>query len=43
MDFIIKIPRNYKENDSIMVVVKKITKVSHFIPVNSMHKAVNIA
>jgi hypothetical protein len=43
MDFIIKLPRTTKQHDSIMVVVDKLTKVAHFIPVKSMHKATNIA
>jgi hypothetical protein len=33
MDFITKLPRTTKQHDSIMVVVDKLTKVSHFIPV----------
>jgi hypothetical protein len=43
MDFITKFPRTVKQHDYIMVVVEKITKVSHFIPVNSVHKEANIA
>jgi hypothetical protein len=42
MDFITKQPRNRKQHDSIMVLVDKITKVSHFIPINITHKATNI-
>jgi hypothetical protein len=42
MDFITKFPRISKQHDSIMVVVEKITKVAHFIPVKSAHKATNI-
>jgi hypothetical protein len=33
MDFITKLHRIMKQHDSIMVVVDKITKASHFIPV----------
>ena len=43
MDFIIVLPRTNKQNDSIMVVVDKLRKVSHFIPVKSTYKDVNIA
>jgi hypothetical protein len=35
MDFITKLPRTVKKHDSIMVVVDKLTKASHFIPVKS--------
>jgi hypothetical protein len=35
MDFITKIPRTNKRHDSIMVVVDKLTKVTHFILVKS--------
>jgi hypothetical protein len=35
MDFITKLPKIVKQHDSIMVVVDKITKVSHLIPVRS--------
>jgi hypothetical protein len=34
MDFITKFPRTAKQHDSIMVVVDKLTKAAHFIPVN---------
>jgi hypothetical protein len=42
MDFITKFSRTIKKHDSIMVVVDKLTKASHFIPVKSTHKATNI-
>jgi len=32
-----------KQHDSIMVVVDKLTKVAHFIPVKTTHKTKNIA
>jgi hypothetical protein len=32
-----------KQHDSIMVVVDKLTKETHFIPVKTTHKATNIA
>jgi hypothetical protein len=43
MDFINKFPRTTQQHDSIMVVVEKITKVSQFIPVKSVHKETNIS
>jgi hypothetical protein len=42
MDFIIKLPITNKQHDSIMVVVDKLTKVVHFIPVKLTHKEANI-
>ena len=33
----------WRQHDSIMVVVEKLTKETHFIPVNSMHKTDDIA
>jgi hypothetical protein len=42
IDFITKLPRSDKQHDSIMVVVEKITKVVHFIPVKSIHKDAKI-
>ena len=43
MDFIIGLPMSWRQHDSIMVVVDKLTKVAHFIPVKSMHKTDDIA
>jgi hypothetical protein len=43
MDFIIGLPTNKKKNDFIMVVIDKVTKVAHFIPVKSTYKAIKIA
>jgi hypothetical protein len=43
MDFITKFPRTSKKHDSIMVVVDKLTKYSHFIPMNITHKTTNVA
>jgi hypothetical protein len=43
MDFITKLPKTNKQHDSIMVVVDKLTKAAHFIPVKLTHKATNIA
>lgn len=43
IDFITKLPRSSRQHDSIMVVVDKLTKAAHFVPVKSTHKATNIA
>ena len=43
MDFITKLPKMILKNDSIMVVVDKLTKEAHFIPIKTTHKATNIA
>ena len=42
IDFITKFPRTTRQHDSIMVVVEKLTKVAHFIPVKMNHKEANI-
>jgi hypothetical protein len=43
MDFITKFPRTTRKNDTIMVVVDKLTKASHFVPVKMTHTTTNIA
>ena len=43
LDFITRLPRNQNQNDSIMVVVDKLSKEAHFIPIKSTYKAANIA
>jgi hypothetical protein len=43
MDFIIGLPRTNKKHDSIMVVVEKLTKAAHFVPVKTTHTTTNIA
>jgi hypothetical protein len=43
MDFITKLPIKNKQHDIIMVVVDKLTKAAHFIPMKLTHKATNIA
>jgi hypothetical protein len=43
MDFITKISRTTKQHNSIMVVVDKLTKASHFIPMKLTHKEANIS
>jgi hypothetical protein len=42
IDFITKLPITMKQHDSIMVVVDKLTKDAHFIPVKTTHKETNI-
>jgi len=42
VDFIIGLPKSKKQNDYVMVVVDKLSKAAHFIPVKSTYKAVNI-
>ena len=42
MDFITGFPKNFRQHDSIMVVVDKLSKVSYFIPFKSTYKYVNI-
>jgi hypothetical protein len=43
MDFIIGLPRTNKKHDSIMVVVEKLTKATHFVPMKTTHTTANIA
>ena len=43
MDFITKLPKMILQNDAIMVVVDKLIKAAHFIPVKTTHKVANIA
>jgi hypothetical protein len=43
MDFITRLPRTRKEHDSVMVVVHKLTKDAHFIPLKTNHKTTNVA
>ena len=42
MDFINKLPRTVKKHDSIIVVVDKLTKAAHFIPMKVTHKDTNV-
>ena len=42
MDFTIGIPKRKKQNDSIFVVVDRLSKASHFILVKSTYKTVHI-
>ena len=43
MDFIIRLPKSAIQNDAIMVVVEKLNKSTHFIPVKSTCKAIDIS
>ena len=43
MDFITGFPMTWRQHDSIMVVVEKLTKATHFISVKSTHKIDDIA
>jgi hypothetical protein len=43
IDFITKLPRTTRQHDSIIVVVDKLTKTTHFVPMKLGHKATNIA
>jgi hypothetical protein len=43
MDFITGLPTSTKQNDAIMVVVDKLSKSAHFIPIKSTCKAIDIA
>ena len=43
MDFITRLPLTTRQHYSIVVVVEKLTKASHFIPVKSTYKANAIA
>ena len=43
LDFITSLPKNQKQNDSIIVVVDKLSKQTHFIPIKTTRKDANIA
>ena len=42
MDFVTVLPKSKKQNDFIFLVVDKLSKAAHFIPVKSTYKAVHI-
>jgi hypothetical protein len=42
MDFITGFPKTDNKHDSIMVVVEKLTKATHFIPLKTTHKAMDV-
>jgi hypothetical protein len=41
--FITKLSRTTRQHDLVMVVVDKLTKSAHFVPVNTIHTTTNIA
>jgi hypothetical protein len=43
MDFITRLPRTGKQHVAIMVVVDKLTKAAHFIPIKTNHKEADIS
>ena len=43
MDFIMGLPNINKKNDNILVVIDKLSKSAHLIPVKSTYKEVHIA
>ena len=43
IDFITKLPRTRRQPNSIMVVVDKLAKAAHFVPVKTTHTTTNIA
>ena len=43
MDFVTGLPKTVKQHDAIMVVVDKLSKKAHFIPIKSTFKAIDIA
>jgi hypothetical protein len=43
MDFITGLPTSARQNDTIMVVVDKLSKSAHFIPIKSTCKVIDIA
>jgi hypothetical protein len=43
MDFIIRLPRTQKGNDSIWVIIDRLTKVAHFIPVKTTFGGATLA
>ena len=43
MDFIVGLPRTQAGYDSIWVIVDRLTKVAHFIPVKTTHSSARLA
>jgi hypothetical protein len=43
MDFVNGLPKTQKENDSIWVIVDRLTKVAHFIPVHTKYSGDKLA
>jgi hypothetical protein len=43
MDFIVGLPRTHKGNDSVWVIVDRLTKVAHFLPVKANYRVSRLA
>jgi hypothetical protein len=43
MDFIVALPKTSKGYDSIWVIVDRLTKLAHFLPVKTKHSAMDYA
>ena len=43
MDFVIGLPRTFRKNDAIWVVVDRLTKVAHFLPVQQSYSLDQLA
>jgi hypothetical protein len=43
MDFIVGLPRTQSVYDSIWVIMDRLTKVAHFIPVKTSHPEISIS
>jgi ribonuclease HI len=43
MDFVVGLPRTPRENDSIWVIVDRLTKVAHFVPVKTQYQTERLA
>ena len=42
MYFITGLPRTNKQHDAIMVLLEKLTKAAHFVPMKTTHKETNV-
>jgi hypothetical protein len=43
MDFVVGLPRTPRGNDSVWVIVDRLTKVAHFVPVKTQHRTERLA
>jgi hypothetical protein len=43
MDFIVELPRTLKGSDSIWLIVDRLTKVAHFVPIKTTYKGTQLA
>jgi transposase InsO family protein len=39
MDFIVGLPNTFQKHDSIWVIIDRLTKIAHFLPVHTTHTA----